>query len=116
MTLEVFYAAVGGNVQDVLLRLQSEALVRRFLLKYLSDPAYNDFVQAVERNDPQTAFRAVHTIKGTAATLGLDALADAASNLTEMLRGADAVPDANECAALSAAYQTVLAAIAALDD
>lgn len=116
MTFEAFYTSVGGDAQKVLLRLQSEALVRRFLLKYPSDPAYNEFVQAVEQNDAQTAFRAVHTIKGTAATLGLDLLADAASCLTEKLRGSDVLPDKNECASFSAVYQATLQAIAALDD
>ena len=34
MTLKEFYAQIGGNYEDTLHRLPSEALVHRFVLKY----------------------------------------------------------------------------------
>ena len=38
MTIQECYEAIGGNYKDVLGRLQSEALIRRFTLKFLEDP------------------------------------------------------------------------------
>lgn len=37
MTLEAFYAKIGGNSADVLRRLPSEAMVRKFIGKYPAD-------------------------------------------------------------------------------
>lgn len=39
MTLKEFYAQIGGNYEDTLHRLPSEALVHRFVLKYPADPS-----------------------------------------------------------------------------
>ena len=40
MTLQDCYAAMGGNVEEVLNRLRSESLVQKFVLKFLADPSY----------------------------------------------------------------------------
>ena len=48
---------------------------------------YADLKTAVNNNDWEKAFLAVHTLKGMALNLGLSALASASSNLTEELRG-----------------------------
>lgn len=41
MTLEEFYAKIGGNSADVLRRLPSEAMVRKFIGKYPSDTSWD---------------------------------------------------------------------------
>lgn len=40
MTVQECYEAIGGNYEDVLGRLHSEALIRRFTLKFLEDQSY----------------------------------------------------------------------------
>ena len=40
MTIQECYEAIGGNYEEVLGRLQSEALIRKFTLKFLEDPSY----------------------------------------------------------------------------
>ena len=40
MTMRECYEAIGGNYEDVLGRLHSEALIRRFTLKFLEDQRY----------------------------------------------------------------------------
>ena len=49
-------------------------------------------VRSVDAADAQTAFRAVHTLKGVALNLGLTALAGVCSEMTEALRGSDTLP------------------------
>ena len=39
MTMQECYEAIGGNYEDVLGRLRSEALIQRFTLKFLEDPS-----------------------------------------------------------------------------
>ena len=40
MTMQECYEAIGGNYEAVLGRLHSEALIRRFALKFLEDQSY----------------------------------------------------------------------------
>lgn len=115
MELNEFYLAVGGNCEDVLSRLPGEALVRRFVRKFPEDPSYAQLKTALAGQALPEAFRAAHTLKGTAATLGLGALATAASVLTEALRNASAEPEMELVQAVDAAYQTTLEQIARLD-
>ena len=63
MTLKEFYAQIGGNYEDTLHRLPSEALVHRFVLKYPADPSVAQLRDSVSAADWETAFRAAHTLK-----------------------------------------------------
>lgn len=83
MTLKEFYAQIGGNYEDTLHRLPSEALVHRFVLKYPADPSVAQLRDSVSAADWETAFRAAHTLKGVAQNLGFDSLYRAAADLTE---------------------------------
>lgn len=116
MTLDVFYAAVGGDSAQVLDRLPSEALVRRFLAKFPADPSYAECKAALAARDLATAFRAAHTLKGTAANLGLDTLAATASDLTEALRPADTMPEDALISALDDAYAITTTQLAKLNE
>ena len=49
MTMRECYEAIGGNYEDVLGRLHSEALIRRFTLKFLEDQSYIQLKQAFEK-------------------------------------------------------------------
>ena len=49
MTMRECYEAIGGNYEDVLERLHSEALIRRFTLKFLEDQSYIQLKQALEK-------------------------------------------------------------------
>ena len=66
MTLQEFYARIGGNYETTIRRLPSEALVRKFVLKYPGDPSFNQLKDALAAQDWETAFRASHTLKGVA--------------------------------------------------
>lgn len=111
MELKDFYTAVGGDYATVLTRLPSASLILRFLGKFPKDPTWNELHWAWEKKDVETAFRAAHTLKGTSANLGLDALCKAASDLTEQLRGADKLPADAALEPVDCAYRQVLASI-----
>ena len=49
MTMRECYEAIGGNYKAVLGRLHSEALIRRFTLKFLEDQSYIQLKQALEK-------------------------------------------------------------------
>lgn len=80
------YNKIGGDYDEAMNRFKSEALVKRLLPMFLSDPSFNELTEALENGDVQTAFRAAHTLKGVCANLSLMKLCSSASEITEMLR------------------------------
>lgn len=48
MTMRECYEAIGGNYEAVRGRLHSEALIRRFTLKFLEDQSYIQLKQALQ--------------------------------------------------------------------
>ena len=115
MQLNEFFAAVGGNYDLVLFRLPGENMIRRFLRRFTEDPSYGNLKTALAEQNISDAFRAAHTLKGIAANLGLDALANAASDLTEALRGASAMPPQRLMDAVDINYQNVIQQINQMD-
>ncbi len=86
MTLREAYEQLGGDYDEVLSRLPSERLVKKFAFKFLEDENYGNLERAMETEDWDSAFRASHTIKGVCQNLGFRALSDSSSALTEALR------------------------------
>ena len=71
MTLQEFYARIGGDYNATISRLPSEA------------------------QDWELAFRASHTLKGVAQNLGMDRLYKAAATLCDAVRGPKPLEDAS---------------------
>lgn len=86
MTIEECYHRMGGDYAQVLNRLPSAALVKKFITKFLDDGTYQELCQTMRQGDREAAFRAAHTLKGVSANLGLEQLRQSASALTELLR------------------------------
>ncbi len=107
INMREFYEAIGGNYDEVIQRLPSEALVKKFVLKFKDDPSYNDLVKAKKDNNIEAAFLAAHTLKGVAATLGFTELSSKASDLTEQLRPKQAMADDSYFKAVDEAYEKV---------
>ena len=87
MTVQECYESMESDFEGVLGRMGSEAMVKRFALKFLDDPSYENLVKAVEEQNAEDAFRAAHTLKGICLNLGLDRLYKVSALLTEKLRG-----------------------------
>ena len=104
MTLQEFYARVGGDYNATLSRLPSEALVKKFILKYPGDPSFAQLKDALAAQDWELAFRASHTLKGVAQNLGMD-------RLYKAVRGPKPLEDESLWPPVLAAHEEVLAAI-----
>ena len=101
MTVKEAYESVNSNYDNVLKRLGSEAMIKRFAVKFLDDPTFNELKQALEAGNGEDAFRAAHTMKGICLNLGFDKLYEVSAALTEQLRG-------REIAGSEAMYQKVV--------
>lgn len=93
LSLEELYEKTGGNYGEVLGRLMTPQLVRKFALKFLDDGSFNALCNAVESGNREEAFRAAHTLKGVCQNLGFGNLLASSSRITEILRAeTDAIP------------------------
>lgn len=86
MTIKECYEMAGSDYGKVVERLGSEALVKRFALKFLTDGSYEKLKDAMERGDGEDAFHGAHTLKGVCLNLGFDILGEVSSKLTESMR------------------------------
>ena len=89
MTVRECYESIESDFGKVMGRLGSEALVRRFAMKFAGDPSFRQLKDALAAKDGETAFRAAHTLKGVCLNLGFDRLFETDRELTELLRGGD---------------------------
>ena len=60
MSLKECYDKMGADYEDVLSRLRSEVLVRKFALKFLDDDSYANLKAAMESGNAPEAFRGAH--------------------------------------------------------
>ena len=112
MTVQECYESIGADFEGVLGRMGSEAMVKRFALKFLDEPSYRSLVKAVEEQNAEGAFRAAHTLKGICLNLGFDNLYKPSEELTELLRGREIVPGSQEkFAEVEAQYNRTVTAI-----
>lgn len=58
MTLQECYSAMDGDYADVSVRLRSDRLVQKFVLKFLEDKSYDLFCSAMAEQNYEEAFRA----------------------------------------------------------
>ena len=97
MTLQECYVKIGGDYNDILHRFMNENMVRKFVLKFPQDNNMALFEESWAKKDYETAFRAMHTLKGVAVNLGFTALYNVSSALTEKLRS----PSSRYCTVLA---------------
>lgn len=64
MSLKECYEKMGADYEDVLSRLRSEGLVRKFAVKFLDDDSYAALKDAMAAGNALEAFRGAHTLKG----------------------------------------------------
>ena len=86
MTVKECYEQMGSDYEGVLERLGSEAIVKRFALKFLQDPSFAQLKESLAKNDGEEAFRAAHTLKGICLNLSFDTLYKPCAEITEALR------------------------------
>lgn len=83
--------ARGSKVEEGLARcMNNEEFYLRLVGMALRDKSFDTLRAAVSSGDAKTAFEASHALKGALSNLALTPLAEPASALTELLRGAAA--------------------------
>ncbi|MCX4327957.1 MAG: Hpt domain-containing protein [Lachnospiraceae bacterium] len=86
MTVEECYNAFGGDYKQAAGRLYSDAIIKKFMIKFPSQCGYDELCKAIEEKDYKAAFAAAHTLKGVCMNLSFTALEESSSMLTEALR------------------------------
>ena len=98
MTVEQVYKTMDSDYASVKDRLQNDALIEKFLIKFLADESYANIIKNLEAQNLEEAFRAAHTLKGVCQNLGLDRLYKSSYDVTEVLRNGknDVTPEMME--------------------
>ena len=115
MTVKECYEQMGSDYEGVLGRLGSEAIVKRFALKFLQDPSFAQLKESLTKNDGEEAFRAAHTLKGVCLNLGFDELFEVSAELTEKLRERETAGSEELFQKVSQKYQKTVTAIQGLE-
>lgn len=116
MLLKECYDAFGGDYESVKERIPKDEIIEKFVMKFLTEPSYENLHQALEDGNYEEAFCAAHSLKGVCANLGFLTLGEDASLLTEFLRNKEEQQiDKEECQKLfenvSDNYKVVVDAI-----
>ena len=81
---------MGMDVNTTVNRFMgNEALYLKFLYKFQADQSVANIQQHIADQNAEEAFKSAHTLKGVAANLGLNPIAQHASDIVELLRGKD---------------------------
>ncbi len=86
MTIQECYKKMGADYEDVLKRLYSEGMIRKFARMFLDDDSYPKLERSLKEENVEEAFRAAHTLKGVCQNLGFTNLYQPTCELTEVLR------------------------------
>ena len=86
MTIQECYQKFGGDYDEVKKRLPSDALIKKFIVKFLDDSSFSNLFIAMKEGSRERAFAAAHTLKGVCSNFGMNKLAFSSSKLTDLLR------------------------------
>ena len=89
MLLKECYDAFGGSYESVRQRIPRDETIEKFVMKFLSEPSFNNLCKSFENEQYDEAFRAAHSLKGVSINLSFDRLFESASNMTEFLRDSE---------------------------
>lgn len=79
---------MGMDVDTTVNRFMgNEGLYLKFLNKFQNDQSVANIQQYITDQNAEEAFKSAHTLKGVTANLGLDPIAQHASDIVELLRG-----------------------------
>lgn len=80
MTTKECYELMGADYEDVLGRLMTEKLVKKFLYKFADAKDMEELKTSLEAKDYNTAFRMAHNLKGVCANLSITRLGASVPN------------------------------------
>lgn len=114
MDLKECYAAMGSNYEEVIGRLRSEKIVKKFVFKFLDDASFDLLCTSIKEENGEEAFRAAHTIKGVCQNLGFTGLYESSHEMAELLRSGWNPEAVGMLAQVEADYKKTVDAIQAL--
>lgn len=104
----------GIDVSGALERFMgNEALLERFLNKFLNDPNYGKLAAALDAGDEEAALTAAHTLKGVCGNLAMTELFDLLTRQVAAFRAGDYDGGKALMSSIAPAYVRVTAAIQA---
>lgn len=122
MTIKEFYDFIGEDYDDVIGRLRAESRVYKYIMKYPDDKNFDIIISSMKEKNYSDAFRAAHTVKGTALNFSFNSFAAVASEITEKLRNfedaaaIEADPDLNRLISeASEKYEKIISGIKRID-
>lgn len=115
MTLKEFYQEIDADYDEIMGRLGNEAMIERFVHKFLEDKSYQVLCAAVAENNYEEAFRGAHTLKGVCQNLGFSNLFLPASELTESMRGGKKPENWDLMDKITEEYEKTISAIQKLE-
>jgi HPt (histidine-containing phosphotransfer) domain-containing protein len=112
MTVQECYEKMNGDYEEVKERLMKDERIEKYLRKFLDATDYRELMEALEKEDFETAFRASHTLKGLSLNLGFTELKNSSEALCEALRGGKPKVDIQSMVqAVTNDYERVTAAV-----
>jgi len=111
MDLKECYQWLEGDFDEVLSRLHSEKIIRRFIFKFLDDASFFMLRESMTNQNKEEAFRAAHTLKGVCQNLSFTLLYHSAEQMTEALRESDCEKASEIFHAVSRDYDKTVNAI-----
>lgn len=90
MNLQEFYNSIHVDPTEVMHRFgNNEAMLAKFLRKFLDDKTFLELTQAVENKDWEITFRTAHTLKGLSGNFDFKELFELSSKIVERYRAQD---------------------------
>ena len=107
MTVRTCYEEAGADYDSLLKRYRSDKLLEKYLRRFLDDISFMQLQKAMEQEDTEGAFEAVHNLKGISLNMDFGKLYEVCSALTELLRDGRKRDCSREYAAVAAEYKRV---------
>ena len=109
--------ALGIDTQDALTRFMgNDTLLMRFLLNFPQDPNFQNLKRAMEDQNVEAAYQAVHALKGVAGNLSMTELFRQSCAITEDLRNKDFSSAMDKMDVLEAQYLRIVSALKNLNN
>lgn len=89
MTVQEFYAGIGGDYDEIISRLKTDERVIKFAKLFARDESYSTLLRTMEEKNVDEAFRAAHTMKGVCQNMAFSKLYQSSYDMTEALRAKD---------------------------
>ncbi len=86
MTIQEFYALIGGDYDATLKNLKSDERILKYVKMSVNDETYPTLEILLNQENGSGAFRAAHSLKGICLNLGYSRLFVSANALAENIR------------------------------